>query len=143
MNNNSILKEMNKSVSGITLVALVITIIILIILAGVTIKLVFNDNGILNQTKYAKLKTEEAQAREKLQLVLTNAIIEKMTNPQFDYEKYIQKNIPNVEIIDDIVIVDGWAFQIDTETLEIISSIGSEKDIVRPDVDIEVIARNR
>lgn len=42
---------MLKGQKGITLVALVITIIVLLILAGVTISLVIGDNGILNHAK--------------------------------------------------------------------------------------------
>lgn len=42
---------MLKEQKGITLVALVITIIVLLILAGVTISLVIGNNGILNQAR--------------------------------------------------------------------------------------------
>ena len=43
-----------KNTKGITLIALVITIIVLIILAGVTINLTLGENGIFNKAKYAK-----------------------------------------------------------------------------------------
>ena len=46
---------------GITLIALVITIIVLLILAGVTIAALSGDNGILTRAKEAKQKTEQAQ----------------------------------------------------------------------------------
>ena len=42
---------------GITLIALVITIIVLLILAGVTIAALSGDNGILTKAKEAKQKT--------------------------------------------------------------------------------------
>ena len=54
-------KEQNK---GITLVALVITIIVLLILAGVTISSLAGDNGILARAAEAKRKTIEAQKEE-------------------------------------------------------------------------------
>ena len=41
---------------GITLIALVITILVLIILAGVTINLTIGENGIFSKAKYAKEK---------------------------------------------------------------------------------------
>lgn len=44
---------MLKGQKGITLVALIITIIVLLILAGVSISLVIGQNGILNQSKQA------------------------------------------------------------------------------------------
>lgn len=52
-----------KEIKGITLVALTITIIILIILAGVTI-LQLTKNGLLNNVEIAKEKAENAQAKE-------------------------------------------------------------------------------
>lgn len=54
-----------KNQKGITLVALVVTLIILLILAGVTIGAVLGDNGLINKTKIAKEKYENAQALEK------------------------------------------------------------------------------
>lgn len=53
---------------GITLISLIITIIILIILAGVVINLSFDDNGILNRAKYAKEQTVNAQKKEQIQI---------------------------------------------------------------------------
>ena len=49
---------------GITLIALVITIIVLLILAGVTIATLTGDNGILTRATEAKNKTEQAQKDE-------------------------------------------------------------------------------
>lgn len=46
---------MLKGQKGITLVALVVTIIVLIILAGVSIALVLGDNGIVTKAKQAKI----------------------------------------------------------------------------------------
>lgn len=56
---------MLKGQNGITLVALVITIIVLIILAGVSIALVFDEDGIINKAQdaaqnYANAADEEA-----------------------------------------------------------------------------------
>ena len=49
-----------------TLIALVITVIVLLILAGVTIAALNGDNGILIRAKEAKEKTEQAQKQELL-----------------------------------------------------------------------------
>ena len=49
---------------AITLIALVITIIVLLILAGVTIATLTGDNGILTRATEAKNKTEQAQKDE-------------------------------------------------------------------------------
>ena len=61
-------KRMQKNSKGITLIALVITIIVLLILAGVTIATLTGDNGILNQAGKAKDKTTEAEAIERVQV---------------------------------------------------------------------------
>ena len=53
-----------KNSKGITLIALVVTIIVLIILAGVSISLVLGDNGIVTKAKLAKEQTEQAQLNE-------------------------------------------------------------------------------
>ena len=57
-----------KEAKGITLIALVITIIVLLILAGVTIATLTGENGILNQAGKAKDKTTEAESIERVQV---------------------------------------------------------------------------
>ncbi len=53
---------------GITLVALVVTIIVLLILAGVSISLVLGDNGIITRAQDAVTKYKEAEAEEQWQM---------------------------------------------------------------------------
>ena len=60
---------------GITLIALVITIIVLLILAGVSIATLTGDNGILTRATEAKNKTEEAEDIEKIRLAISEAQI--------------------------------------------------------------------
>ena len=60
----TIYSEMNKKNSGITLVALVVTIVVLLILAGVSINLVVGQNGLINRAKEAARKTQEAAEGE-------------------------------------------------------------------------------
>ena len=74
-----------KNNKGITLIALVITIIVLLILAGVSIAMLTGENGILNQAQKAKEETENAQGEE--QNILTG------------YENYI--NSATNQVIDD------------------------------------------
>ena len=65
---------------GITLIALVITIIVLLILAGVSIAMLTGQNGILTQAQNAKNRTEEAQAEEENRLNEYNNIINNYVN---------------------------------------------------------------
>ena len=53
---------------GITLIALVITIIVLLILAGVSIAMLTGENGIINQVRTAKTATELAGIKEEIEL---------------------------------------------------------------------------
>ena len=55
---------------GITLIALVVTIIVLLILAGVSIAMLTGDNGILTQSKKAKTDTANAEAVERINMEL-------------------------------------------------------------------------
>ena len=56
---------------GITLIALVITIIVLLILAGITISSLSGDNGILTRAIQWKEKTEEASDIEKIGILIS------------------------------------------------------------------------
>ena len=58
------MKNMNKGQNGITLIALVVTIIVLLILAGISISMLTGQNGILKRTAEAKEKTKQSQAEE-------------------------------------------------------------------------------
>ncbi len=70
------MKKLTKN-SGITLIALVITIIVLLILAGVTIMSVTGENGILSRSISAREKTKEAQALEELKEKIMEVQIDK------------------------------------------------------------------
>ena len=65
--------EKNEEEKGITLIALVITIIILLILAGVSIAMLTGENGILTQTQRAKVETENAEEDELRKLTALEA----------------------------------------------------------------------
>ena len=57
----------NRQNKGITLIALVITIIVLLILAGVSIAMLTGQNGILTQAQNSKQATEKSEVKEKAQ----------------------------------------------------------------------------
>ena len=62
-----------KQAKGITLIALVITIIVLLILAGVTITMLTGENGILNQATNAKNATDKSEFEEQVSLAVMAA----------------------------------------------------------------------
>ncbi len=55
---------MKKETNGITLIALVVTIVVLLILAGVSINMVLGQNGIVTKAKDARDKTEQAKQND-------------------------------------------------------------------------------
>ena len=65
---------------GITLIALIITIIIMLILAGVVLSLTVGENGLFKISKYAVQKNSEETAREKLELALSDLQARKYTD---------------------------------------------------------------
>lgn len=62
-----------KKQNGITLIALVITIIVLLILAGVSIAMLTGQNGILNQATTAKDTSAKAEVVERINMELSAA----------------------------------------------------------------------
>ena len=79
-----------KEMKGITLVALVVTIVVLLILAGVSINLVLGNNVIIAKAKEAETKSAEASQND---LKGMNALTEEMNNalgekPKVDLSKY-------------------------------------------------------
>ena len=69
-------KERVKAEKGITILALVITVIVLLIIAGVTIASLTGDNGILINAQDAKLATELSKYQEELELYKVNKTME-------------------------------------------------------------------
>ena len=63
-----------KNQNGITLIALVITIIVLLILAGVSIAMLTGDNGLLTKSQTAVMDNAIAGAKDKINLSLQEGI---------------------------------------------------------------------
>ena len=57
-----------KEKRGITLIALAVTIVVILILAGVTIDAVFSENGIINKAKEAANRMNNAVANDQAEL---------------------------------------------------------------------------
>lgn len=64
------MKKNMKETKGITLIALVITIIVLLILSGISLSLVLGENGILEKATGASIEYQIAKGREELSLDL-------------------------------------------------------------------------
>ena len=89
-------KIKNKQERGITLIALVVTIVVLLILAGVSISLVLNNNGVISKSKEARNQYAEAQINEEKQLEETS--------------DWIEETATGVMKIDGVVIPEGYYY---------------------------------
>ena len=82
---------MKNNQKGITLVALVITIIVLLILAGVTIAALSGDNGILKRGSQSKVSTNIANVKDVFTTIAAEGITEYYNN------RYVIANATNTE----------------------------------------------
>ena len=85
-----------KEDKAITLIALIVTIIVLLILAGVSIATLAGDNGILNRAAEAKMQTQYAERIEKETLTAQDFLIQENTRKEVtiscDTLDYTEKN---------------------------------------------------
>ncbi len=88
--------------SGITLIALVVTIIILLILAGISIQMLTGDNGILTRAGEAKESTEKSQILEEVRLDIAGAQIQKngKSLDKSELKEILKKYFKDVDQID-------------------------------------------
>ena len=98
---------------GITLIALVITIIVLLILAGVSIAMLFGENGLITNAKKAKIQSEISTEEEYLNLIILD---DKLTRRKLGQEldDIVFNTLENKTSIYDIdtgkVYAKGWYF---------------------------------
>ena len=121
-----------KERKGITLIALVITIIVLLILAGISIATLTGQNGILTQAQNAKTTTENKSAEEKVKLAIMAAraddgtlTVEKLRTELAKYEGTVEGDTSSVT-----AKVDGKTFTVDEKGN--VELAGSESVKIKP-----------
>ena len=122
------MKNVKSEIRGITLIALVITIIILLILAGISIATLTGEKGLLTKANTAKTETIKKSAEEKVKIAVAGSFGE---NGEIDLND-LNTNLRQVEGLTDIlysdisiyeankieklpinVVVDGYVIEID------------------------------
>ena len=88
----------NKKEKGVTLIALVVTIIVLIVLAGISINLIFGNLGIVTKEKEAKEENLKQTAKEVMNLKITSIQIENYTE---------NKTLPSLQFLADKLCEDN------------------------------------
>ena len=117
-----------KDKKGITLIALVVTIIVLLILAGISIMMLTGQNGILNRAGEAKEKTGVAQIDENVKLAVADALTKgtgsiTRDNLEEALNKYVGEGNYNLE--DDS---DGWIISAGGKKYHVSSTGGITED---------------
>ena len=102
---------MKKNNKGITLIALVVTIIVLLILAGVSIVVLTGQNGILNRTAEAKTTTKIAEIEEQANLIYTNELIGKLSSTKIG-----NKNVELAEVCNELKKKEKYGYDIELKT---------------------------
>ena len=103
------LRNKTRKMKGITLVALVVTVVVLLILAGISLNLVLGDNGIITKAQEAAAKTEESSATESFSMYLTGLRLANGDGDNFRLADYLSSNIGNEGIEDFLNNGDGHA----------------------------------
>ena len=109
---------------GITLIALVITIIVLLILAGVSIAMLTGENGVLTKASEAKEETNREGAREKLNLILNGLQADKI--PKGEKLELGDELASEIAAFDEVtsatytgavieVVIDGYTFEVNAD----------------------------
>ncbi|MCI8273596.1 MAG: hypothetical protein HFJ55_05905 [Clostridia bacterium] len=98
------------------------------------------ENGIISQAKQAKENNKEAEAREKLEVVLLNAQIEKKTNIEYNEMEFLDSIITNqingAKVRGDVAIVDGYAYELDRSIPKVGKYLLKEEKLIFPKVSV-------
>ena len=153
--------KQKKTQNGITLIALVVTIIVLIILAGVSIAMLVGENGIITQAQQSKIENEKAEIIEKIQLEIADKQAENLgtinedefyeilgkygtvsadettlTTTKGNYELLIS-DIYSGEITSSLVTtpLESWEYTLDDEnkTITLTKYVGTDAKIYIPE----------
>ena len=114
-------KNIRSFENGITIVALIITVIILLILAGISLNLVIGENGIIKNAKQAKAETEKKSEEEELRIILAKYEGKKLKINQ-SLKEYLNAKVKEIEDNEDgtlMVIVRKNEFNVDENTYDI------------------------
>ena len=136
-----------KPSAGITLIALIVTIIVMLILVGVTVNLTLGENGIFKHAGSAKEKYEMAENEERLNLLLADTRMDLIVNKGNAIEKLKEKLekedwIGNVKKESDTKLIvtttDGYLFSItlDNENF-VLESQGKDDGEPYPTLSLE------
>ena len=113
-----------KSNKGITLIALVITIIVLLILAGVSISAIVGDNGLATRANEASQETKIAEEIEKIELAIAEFQLELADDEDLTVDEYLKDR----DWCSDAI------YDADTDTISLILTNGKVYNVISGEV---------
>ena len=147
------MKKLLKNNTGITLIVLVITVIVLLILSGISITAFLGDNGIIENTDEAKVETEISQYREKLEYIKHQEYADEYTididnflgeyaeavkkDKMFKEAKEVTPDYTNKVVI--VVTKEGYRFEVTIDDTTYIGEDGSGEGGGNAEVDINKV----
>lgn len=127
-----------KMTKGITLIALVITIIILLILAGITIMQLIGENSLMARAKEAKQKETEAEIRETVQLMLYEYQLEKVNNGELKLLEYLNRKKDEGKL-DSVLDNNDGTIQVTTRGYSVKISESEQRIIELSNLEMDLI----
>ena len=103
--------------------------------------MLFGEHGAIKKAQTSNEKYKIARAREKIELVLnTDVAIEKRTNSKYNQDdlldELILSKVSDTKVLEDIIITDGYAFELNRSVPKLGEYIGKESDLVFPTLQV-------
>ena len=133
-------KKRRENSQGITLIALVITIIVLLILAGVSFAMLTGEDGILTQAQNASEKTSKAEEEEKMRMAVmgssvdNNGYVDVLDETSFKQE--LANQFGNQSL--DVVANGDGSFIITVEETQRKYYVNDDKTVINSDNIVEI-----
>ncbi len=86
-------EELKYAKKGITLIALVITIVILIILATITVNFLFGENGVINRAQQGTEEYNKSDIEERVTILQSEFLIDKASGEEDDFADFLRKEL--------------------------------------------------
>ena len=139
------------STKGITLVALVVTIVVLLILAGITMQLLMTDTGIYAKAQQAKIETRKGEILDQLNVAEADNSIKQLGNVTI--ESYLQEIYTKGIVVEDYTVKmddtnylvtteDGYVFNVSIVGIDIIFEYAGQQGNLPPTIKVVNVTTN-
>ena len=131
--------KINKKNEGITLIALVVTIIVLLILAGISISMITGENGILGRARQARDMTKEAEEEENITMAYNTAVMDDLSNGTENFVENFKNELEkfygegNVEVTEkedgsgyEVKLKDEGSYDVDEKTGKVTKKVDAK-----------------